>query len=478
MASTSANKHSSHTATAVLSGFLLGSSLTILLYNYAYQRSKKHEKNETPATLVTSLPDSVRAEQLSRHELYFGASHFERVKKARVAVIGVGGVGSHAAVMLARAGIGRLRLVDFDQVTLSSLNRHACATLQDVGMPKATCLLEFIRKICPDPNMLHADACVEMYTTESGARLLEDKERWDMVIDAIDDVPTKAALLAHCLRLHIPVLSCMGAGGKADPTRVHISDLRTASKDPLASKLRQSLKKIMPNCNSDDNYLEDMNQLSVVYSSEKTVVKLADFTPEQKEAGFHNFGAVDNMRIRVIPVLGTMPAIMGQSLAALCLTRLGNKEFQPVTGERVGRSVRHKCFQHLKRREDTIRTKVLESAAANTTSTSTDTNDLDENGTVLGGTWIGPLQVDMDDVEYLYEVWRNRCAVTGARLGTVLELVRWDESKPSTCDNLVLMNVNAIKSFDQEGGKNMIPAHVRKRIEDRLATCRVDWNMY
>jgi tRNA A37 threonylcarbamoyladenosine dehydratase len=126
----------------------------------------------------------------------------------------------------------------------------------------------------------------------------------------------------------------MGAGGKSDMTRLHISDLQTAAKDPLASKLRQTMKKNMKKIRAaeeakadnsggtgeksnekdyDDSYLEDMDQLTIIYSSEKTVAKLADFTDEQKaERDKSQFGAVDGMRIRVLPVLGPLPAIMGQ----------------------------------------------------------------------------------------------------------------------------------------------------------------------
>jgi hypothetical protein len=88
--------------------------------------------------------------------------------------------------------------------------------------------------------------------------------------------------------------------------------------------------------------IDDDTKVSVVYSSEKVVAKLADITDEQKEEGMHNFGAVDNMRVRVLPVVGTMPAIMGQTLAAMAICELGGKPFSPVGAERVGRNVRHR----------------------------------------------------------------------------------------------------------------------------------------
>jgi hypothetical protein len=312
-----------------------------------------------------------------------------------------------------------------------------------------------------------------MYTADTGAALLSlpDGEHWDLVVDAIDDVPTKAVLLARCCQTQTRVVSCMGAGGKADVTRLHVSDLRTASRDPLATKLRQHLKKYMADHSDDQksDYLDNMDKISIVYSTEKPVVKLADFTAEQKEAGVHQFGAVDGMRIRVIPVLGTMPAIMGQALAAMVLTQVGNKPFQPVTGERVGKNVRNKLFQHLQTREDRIQKRVLQNTTRDDVATIATTG-----GTVVDSVWIGPLQIDRDDVEYLNEIWRNRCGVTNARLGTTLELVRWNNAKPSRCDNLVLMCTAAIQAFDKPGGKEKIPAYVVQRIEERLATCQND----
>ncbi len=250
----------------------------------------------------------MRSEQLSRNELYFGEDGMSSIINASVLVVGLGGVGSHTAHMLARAGVSYLRLIDFDQVTLSSLNRHACATLEDVGIPKVECLRTFLGKVCGD--CCEIDARVQMYTGDKhkDGNLVDhpvEGKKWDIVIDAIDDVPTKAKLVSHCVRNNIRVISCMGAGGKSDMTRLHISDLRTASRDPLATKLRQTLRKQLKNDPdvTDESYLSDVDKVAVIYSSEKVVCKLADLTESQKQEP-HKFGAVENMRVRVIPVLG------------------------------------------------------------------------------------------------------------------------------------------------------------------------------
>ncbi|CAB9509451.1 threonylcarbamoyladenosine dehydratase [Seminavis robusta] len=476
---------SSSRNTAALTGFALGTAAALAgVWMVSHLRKKTPKKSETKSYTgkAVDLPGEIRDEQLSRHTLYFGEEGMDRLKNSSILVVGVGGVGSHVAHMLGRAGVGHLRLIDFDQVTVSSLNRHACATLADVGIPKVTCMKDFLEKICPDPKHLRVEAMAEMYTQENGERLLQlphdtTKQQWDLVIDAIDDVPTKAALLAHCLQNNIRVYSCMGAGGKSDVTRLHISDLRTAAKDPLASKLRQSMKRILKTQQTStsgvdgSDYLENMEKLAIIYSSEKPVVKLADFTPEQKAQGVHTFGAVDGMRIRVLPVLGTMPAVMGQTLAAMALCELGGKPMSPVTGERLGKNVRNRMYQHLKRREERITKDVVSSS--NNNSNSLDAANLPPQGVLVDGTWIGPLKIDQDDMSYLMEVWRNRCAVTGDRLGNVLELVRWDKSKPTLCNNLVLMGVAALKKFD-DIGKDSIPQEVQQVIEKRLASCNID----
>ena len=182
-------------------------------------------------------------------------------------------------------------------------------------------------------------------------------------------------------------------------------------------------------------------------------------------------------------------------MAAWVLTELAEQPFQPVTGERVGRNVRNKIFQKLQTREDRFLKQVLK--AANISNDEAIQEYKTRGGLVSDASrntddascsvWIGPLQIDGDDVEYLLEVWRNRCAITGARLGTVLELVRWDEGRPSTCDNLILVSQHAKQAWDQtiskdsdesssprRGGRHGLDPVVRQTIEARLATCRVD----
>jgi tRNA A37 threonylcarbamoyladenosine dehydratase len=122
--------------------------------------------------------------------------------------------------MLVRSGVGRVRLIDFDQVTLSSLNRHAVCGMSDVGISKAEAMRRRLKEIVP---WCECEAITEMFRAEDAARLLEGQP--SMVIDCIDDVSTKAELIAFCLKNKIPILTSMGAGGKSDPTKLRISAL-------------------------------------------------------------------------------------------------------------------------------------------------------------------------------------------------------------------------------------------------------------
>lgn len=460
--------------TATTTGALLGACISRWYYLSSFTTKKTTIATQaTTNTTAATIPPHIRKEQLSRHELYFGEEGMQQLHQTRICVVGLGGVGSHTVMALARGGVGYLRIIDHDQVTLSSLNRHAVATLAHVGTPKATTLQQAIAHICPDSEYIQVDPRVEMYTAETAQALLNDIE-WDLVIDAIDDVPTKAHLIRHCLQRQIPVISCMGAGGKADFTRLCVSDLRSAAKDPLATKLKQTLKQLLAQDDNTTDYLDDMKKLTVLYNSEKPVVKLADFTASQKAQGIQHFGAIEGMRIRILPVLGTTPAIMGQALAAWALTECGGKPLaQPVTGERVGKNVRNKLYQKLEHREQTI---------AHAYDPERKYRETGQNGqcivTISNNTqvWLGPLQVDQDDIDYLMQVWRNRCAVTQARLGTIFHLVRWDISKPSDLDNLVLMSAGALQKYDNPSDYHSswkgIPEDVRKNIELRLQAIR------
>ena len=285
----------------------------------------RKSRSSHASSLAQDMGAEIQAEQLSRNRQFFGDKGQDAVEGAFVVVVGLGGVGSHAAHMLARAGVARLRLVDFDNVTPSSLNRHAVATRRDVGTPKVDACKAHFLETCPH---LEIETCSVMYTARTEEQLLcaMGGAVPDFVLDCIDDPPTKVDLLGACQRRKLRVMSAQGAGAKADPTRLHIGALGDALLCPLALKVRTLLRKrAIP----DDG-------ITAIYSSETARHSLLPLTKEQKDEGAHNFGAMDQTRTRIIPVLGCMPAAMGMAMASFCLTELAGKsidhEAVPLTG--------------------------------------------------------------------------------------------------------------------------------------------------
>jgi tRNA A37 threonylcarbamoyladenosine dehydratase len=194
--------------------------------------------------------ESLVREQLARHYSFLGDEGMAALRGAFVVVVGAGGVGSACALSLLRAGVGALRLIDFDQVSLSSLNRHAVATLADVGRPKVVVCSEHFARIAP---WAHVEAWVELFKGDEAPRLLgasrpvgrsaDAKTRQPTyVIDAIDNLDTKVELLAYCYRQGIKCFSSMGAGAKCDPSRIQIADLTDTSEDPLSRHVRRKLR--------------------------------------------------------------------------------------------------------------------------------------------------------------------------------------------------------------------------------------------
>lgn len=176
------------------------------------------------------------------------------------------------------------------------------------------------------------EAIPAMFKMEEADRLLSGKP--DFVIDCIDDVNTKAELIAYCIQHDLPVLTSMGAGGKADPTRLRIAPLSECINDPLAQKIKWKLKK--HNINAE--------QVLSVFSIEKPLVELLPLDDEQK-ANPQDFGVVDYLRLRIMPVLGTSPSIFGQALASYILCTIGGKLYEPEVCERLSKNLKHKLRQ-------------------------------------------------------------------------------------------------------------------------------------
>ncbi|XP_054798253.1 tRNA threonylcarbamoyladenosine dehydratase 2 isoform X2 [Prosopis cineraria] len=363
-----------------------------------------HKKNDKVAN-EDLLNDEIVSEHLTRNIQFFGFESQRKVTASYVVVIGLGGVGSHAASMLLRSGVGKLLLVDFDQVSLSSLNRHAVATRADVGIPKAQCLKEHFLSIFPECQI---DAKVLLYDTSTEEEILSGHP--DFVLDCIDNIDTKVALLAACVRRGLKVLSAMGAGARADPTRIRIADLRESTNDPLSRAVRHRLRK--------DHGIE--GGIPVAFSLEKPKVKLLPFKgPSGEGENPSDYQIVPGFRVRIIPVLGSIPAIFGQVMASYVVTCLAGLQVQTEPVVNFDTDHYHTLHQRLIEHEESLYGSAVH------------------------------VQVDVEEVMYIAkELWHGRSAREQFakdvgrgmwRSVNELMLVRWDRTKPANVSNLILL---------------------------------------
>ena len=199
-------------------------------------------------------------EQFSRTELLFGEEAMNKLKNARVAIFGIGGVGGYVVEALARSGVGNLDLIDNDEISLSNLNRQIIATHSTVGRDKVDVAAERVQDINPDAVVVGHKV---FYTPDTADQF--DFSQYDYVVDAIDTVTGKLQIVEEAVRCQVPVISSMGTGNKLDPTCLEIADISKTSVDPLARVMRKELKK------------RGITHLKVVYSKEKPMpVKVPD----------------------------------------------------------------------------------------------------------------------------------------------------------------------------------------------------------
>lgn len=201
--------------------------------------------------------------EFERQELLLGEAAMKKLKNARVALFGVGGVGSYAAEALARSGIGHIMLVDDDTVSMSNINRQLCALHSTVGRPKVDVVAERLLDINP---ALVIDKRREFVLPDN----IEGFELsgFDYVIDAIDTVSAKLAIAEVCTANAVPLISSMGTGNKQDPTALKVTDISKTNTCPLARVMRRELKK------------RGISHLRVVYSEEEAMTPLERITSE------------------------------------------------------------------------------------------------------------------------------------------------------------------------------------------------------
>lgn len=199
--------------------------------------------------------------QFSRSQLLLGQEGIEKLSKSKVAVFGIGGVGGYTVEALARTGVGSFVLVDDDKVCLTNLNRQIHATRKTVGQYKAEVMRDRILDINPDCQV---EVCKCFYLPENAHEF--DFSEYSYVVDAVDTVTAKLEIIMRAKESNVPVISCMGAGNKLDPTQFHVADIYKTTMCPLAKVMRRECKK------------RGIKKLKVVYSTEKPTRPLEDMS--------------------------------------------------------------------------------------------------------------------------------------------------------------------------------------------------------
>lgn len=198
-------------------------------------------------------------DKFSRTELLLGKENVEKLKNSKVAIFGIGGVGSYAAEGLARAGIGKFVLIDNDTISITNINRQIHATTKTIGMLKVDVMKQRILDINPEADIiihstfLNASNSNELICTN-----------YDYIVDAIDTMTSKIDLIVKSHEKNIPIISSMGAGNKLDPTKFEIADIQKTSMCPVARVIRKELKK------------RSIYTLKTVYSKEEPLTPLSD----------------------------------------------------------------------------------------------------------------------------------------------------------------------------------------------------------
>ncbi|KAI4110813.1 MAG: hypothetical protein LQ339_001089 [Xanthoria mediterranea] len=340
-------------------------------------------------------------EQLTRTASFLTPPRFKKLRSSFVIVVGLGGVGSHCTAALARSGVSHVRLIDFDQVTLSSLNRHAVATLADVGTPKVQCVRKRLEAVVP---WVHWECFNEVWREDQGESLLASWNRGkgqkpDYVVDAIDNIDSKVELLKYCHQHGLKVVSSMGAGCKSDPSRIFVGDISASIEDPLSRTTRRKLR-----------LLGISEGIPVVYSTEKPGLGKAQLLPlpgeEFLKGKVNELSVLPDFRARILPVLGTMPAVFGYTVANFVILEITGYPHEAGAGKG-----RDKMYDGILSGLQGLAERLARSGGQ------------DPMGLRI--------PVSKDDVGYLIEeVFRGKSVVSG--LPTRLVLTRWRAPKDGT----------------------------------------------
>ena len=258
--------------------------------------------------------------QFSRTELIIGSEGIKKLNDSKVAIFGIGGVGSYVVEGLARAGIQNFLLVDKDEVDVTNINRQIIATTKTVGIPKVEVAKQRILDINPNANV---ETIQEFFLPES-SEIIDNSI--DYIVDSVDTVTAKIELVMRANKLNIPIISSMGTGNKLDPTRFEVADIYKTSVCPLAKVMRKELK------------ARGIKRLKVVYSKEEPI-KPKDLNVENNSADENK--EITNVHKKNVPgSISFVPSVAGLIIAGEVIKDI--IRWEPMGTEKDGQSPRLK----------------------------------------------------------------------------------------------------------------------------------------
>ena len=235
-------------------------------------------------------------DKFSRTEMLIGNDGMKKLNDAKVAVFGIGGVGSFVCEGLARSGIGNFILVDYDKIDESNINRQLIATVKTIGKCKADLMKERILEINPNANV---EVYKEFYMADSKSNIITKDLSY--VVDCVDTIMAKIAIICNCDALDVPVISSMGTGNKLDPTMFEVADIYETSVCPLARIMKKDLKK------------RNIEKLKVVYSKENPI--------NTNEHAIHQ-----NRKFKVKGSISFVPSVAGLIIAGEVIKDIADAE--------------------------------------------------------------------------------------------------------------------------------------------------------
>lgn len=412
---------------AVVATAAITTGLIELYHAYKLKNLKVELKNDK--RIQSEYSEELIQEQLTRNYAFLGEEGMNKIRNQRIVIVGAGGVGSWVATMLVRSGVSHIKIIDFDQVTLSSLNRHAVANLSDVGISKVDCLKNHLIKIAP---WCQIEVENKLWNLQSSQQLIYGNNfQPTYIVDCIDNIDTKVDLLTYCHENNLPVVSSGGAACKSDPSRINISDISKTEEDPLAKQVRIRLKK-----------RGIINGIPVVFSAEKPDPKKAQILPLSEEelmkGQVNELSALQNFRVRILPVLGTMPGMFGLTIATYILTSIAGYPIEPIEGKN--------------------RIKVYDGVYQSLAGQQSRIGELEQR-----------IPISMFDVPYiLEEIFRGKSPISN--YSTRLTLSRWDPSKELSMQNIVVMTKEEQKNHEDKvlNGKQPIHEVYSQQVIDRV----------